>query len=110
MDNTSIVNVHSTVSSSEAYFVRNMLEDADVKAQVVDDTIDTGGARLPLCRVWVAQSDAENARQCIQAWRSEHDKRSGDVKSEMWSCPNCGEQIEDQFDVCWQCQHARNTG
>lgn len=21
----------------------------------------------------------------------------------MWACTNCGEQIEDQFDVCWNC-------
>jgi hypothetical protein len=21
----------------------------------------------------------------------------------MWTCPKCGEQIEDQFDSCWKC-------
>jgi len=21
----------------------------------------------------------------------------------MWSCPECGEKIEDQFDSCWKC-------
>ncbi len=21
----------------------------------------------------------------------------------MWSCPKCGEKIEDQFDSCWKC-------
>lgn len=21
----------------------------------------------------------------------------------MWRCPNCGESIEDSFEVCWQC-------
>ena len=21
----------------------------------------------------------------------------------MWQCPNCGESIEQQFDVCWNC-------
>ena len=21
----------------------------------------------------------------------------------MWTCPNCGERIEDQFDSCWKC-------
>jgi hypothetical protein len=21
----------------------------------------------------------------------------------MWTCPKCGEQIEDQFDSCWRC-------
>jgi hypothetical protein len=22
----------------------------------------------------------------------------------MWACPNCGEKIEDDFDICWKCQ------
>ena len=21
----------------------------------------------------------------------------------MWTCPNCSEQLEDQFDACWKC-------
>jgi len=21
----------------------------------------------------------------------------------MWKCPECGEELEDQFDECWQC-------
>src|SRR5215831_68270 len=21
----------------------------------------------------------------------------------MWTCPKCGERIEDQFDSCWRC-------
>jgi hypothetical protein len=21
----------------------------------------------------------------------------------MWTCPKCGEEIEDQFDSCWKC-------
>jgi hypothetical protein len=24
----------------------------------------------------------------------------------MWSCPKCGEKIEDQFDSCWRCAAA----
>ncbi len=25
----------------------------------------------------------------------------------MWRCPKCGEEIEDQFDACWNCLTAR---
>lgn len=24
----------------------------------------------------------------------------------MWTCPKCGEKIEDQFDTCWKCAAA----
>lgn len=26
----------------------------------------------------------------------------------MWSCPNCGEQIDDEFDHCWTCGTAHD--
>lgn len=26
----------------------------------------------------------------------------------MWKCPSCGEQVEDNLDVCWNCQVARD--
>ena len=25
----------------------------------------------------------------------------------MWTCPQCGERLEDQFDSCWKCAGAR---
>ncbi len=26
----------------------------------------------------------------------------------MWKCPACGEDVEDDFNVCWNCQRGRN--
>lgn len=26
-----------------------------------------------------------------------------------WKCPNCGEQLEDQFDSCWKCATAKGS-
>ena len=26
----------------------------------------------------------------------------------MWICKNCGEDVEDDFDVCWNCQFDKN--
>jgi uncharacterized membrane protein YvbJ len=28
----------------------------------------------------------------------------------MWTCPNCGEPIDDGFDACWKCGAARDGG
>jgi hypothetical protein len=30
-----------------------------------------------------------------------------DAKTHMWSCANCREVIEDQFDSCWRCGCSR---
>jgi predicted RNA-binding Zn-ribbon protein involved in translation (DUF1610 family) len=27
----------------------------------------------------------------------------------MWQCSNCGEQVEDNFGVCWNCQNEKGT-
>src|SRR5208283_4240817 len=27
----------------------------------------------------------------------------------MWTCPKCGEEIEDQFDSCWKCAAPAKT-
>ena len=26
----------------------------------------------------------------------------------MWKCPNCREEVEDNFDVCWNCQTGKD--
>jgi predicted nucleic-acid-binding Zn-ribbon protein len=26
----------------------------------------------------------------------------------MWRCPSCGEDVEDDFNVCWNCQRDKN--
>jgi hypothetical protein len=26
---------------------------------------------------------------------------------EIWKCPQCGESLEGQFDLCWKCGHSR---
>ncbi len=30
------------------------------------------------------------------------------TREDRWSCPNCREIIEDQFDSCWQCGCSRD--
>jgi len=26
----------------------------------------------------------------------------------MWKCPRCGEGVDDQFEVCWNCQRQKD--
>jgi predicted nucleic-acid-binding Zn-ribbon protein len=26
----------------------------------------------------------------------------------MWKCPSCGEDVEDDFNVCWNCQRGKD--
>lgn len=29
------------------------------------------------------------------------------MSKQYWTCLNCNEQVESQFEVCWNCQHDR---
>ncbi len=30
------------------------------------------------------------------------------MSKSVWNCRNCNEEIESQFEVCWNCQHDRS--
>ena len=49
-------------------------------------------------RLYVDDQDFERAQQIVQA---ELDSRPTDAPS--WTCPQCGEENEGQFVICWKC-------
>lgn len=56
--------------------------------------------------VWIANDeDSERAASVIIA-ASRPSKEAG----ELWKCSKCGERIEGQFEVCWQCGMGRSDG
>jgi uncharacterized OB-fold protein len=44
----------------------------------------------------------------ILQYQSVEEKEAMQIKSEdYWKCPKCGQTIEKQFDVCWNCQDSK---
>lgn len=69
-DGRRIVEVCSAANAMEAYALRAVLEDAEIRAEVVGDILGTAGGGLPLGeatapRIWVQAKDARRARQII---------------------------------------------
>lgn len=109
-DAEDIVEVYSAADLGEAYFLRDRLEEAGIAARVVGDTltgmIPLGEETAP--RVWVFRRDETRAREFIAEYEQGHRRpHADDQPAEMWRCPNCGEEVETDLDLCWNCQTPR---
>lgn len=97
--------VHVAESLADAAEVKEALEGAGFAALVRDGagargdgTDDTGPS------VWVPESQAARAVQLLVG------REAAPEEGEDWTCPGCGEEIEDQFTECWQCGTGRPGG
>lgn len=108
-----LVEVYSAADIAEAHFLQSMLEDAGIKARVVGDTLSglppLGEVVAP--RVWVFQSDEAVAKELLvefeRVHRRPHLDAEDDRPAETWTCPTCGEAVEADFELCWNCQTPR---
>lgn len=115
MDETDaeLVEVYSAADIAEAHFLQSMLEDAGIKARVVGDTlsgmIPPGEETAP--RVWVFQPDEAVAKELLAEYERVHRRPhpDDDVPAETWKCPTCGEAVEADFELCWNCQTPRKA-
>lgn len=113
MDETEaeLIEVYSAADIAEAHFLQSMLEDAGIKARVVGDTLSglppLGEMIAP--RVWVFQPDEACARELLAEYERVHRRPhpDDDRPAETWKCPTCGEAVEADFDLCWNCQTPR---
>ncbi|SRR5690554_4317334 len=56
-----------------------------------------GHIDLPQGSLWVNREDEERARVVLNELVHRRETR------ESWTCPNCGEVLEPQFEACWNC-------
>jgi hypothetical protein len=92
----------------EAQMVVDLLQAEGIAAMIQGEHIFAVRGALPISypTVWVLdEADYDRAR----ALALEYDRRrytegeSEAPRPEPWTCPQCGERIEGQFGLCWQC-------
>lgn len=95
-------------SSSNALVVthlRNLLESSGVASQIKNEFLYSAAGEIPPTAIWpelwVDETDFEQARVIMEEAMA--DKSS----LPSWRCEKCGEQVEGQFDICWQCGRPR---
>jgi hypothetical protein len=94
---------------TEAHLVAGLLKIHGVEAVVRGEPLFAVRGEVPvtpstLPSVWVADSLVEIAREII-------DNRANGAPpgrpAALWRCGGCGELVEPDFDVCWNCGASR---
>lgn len=78
-----IVELCSAANTLEAYHYRNLLDEADIQARVVNDFLINAAGKLPFGetispRVWIHESDAECAREFLAGRLAESETEQPD--------------------------------
>lgn len=102
--------IYSFRTGLEAHDARLFLESQGIEAKVFGDNnaLETGFSFTPASApgLFVHEGDAERAGQLLEQF---FDQPKQQPPKGMWSCPNCGESVEEQFDLCWNCETPRGS-
>jgi len=92
----------------EAQMLRDFLGDQGIETAILGDYLAGAAGELPaniFPEVWVVQErDLAAAAALLRGWRQGPPEPRDDA---TWTCANCGEVLEAQFQVCWRCATAR---
>lgn len=111
----------STDGPIEVYIARDemdagtalaMLRAEGIEGRVVGANLQTASGELgmsynALPRIWVRSDDATRARELIANHERERREASERPPAEPWRCPACSEEVQGDFDLCWNCETER---
>lgn len=94
--------VYSGANGMLAGFVQGVLEDHGIGSLVKNEYLGGGAGELPPTEcwpeVWIADdADLPRAKALIE------ELLAPSSPAPAWTCPECGERMEGQFDRCWLC-------
>jgi hypothetical protein len=109
MSEPEVVDVYVAANGPQAHFLRGLLEDAGIEAQVVGDALQAAGYNtVTLPHLWVRAEQAKAARDLLRVWEGHaNDRPSEDRPPPTWVCPTCRSEVDADFELCWQCQTPR---
>jgi hypothetical protein len=107
--------VYTGRDEMDANFVKGLLEQEGIEAVVQGQTLEATWGTLPLSAeslpsVWVTNdADEVRAAPIVERYRqvdlaNANEPRDVDRPTQpAWTCPRCGEKLEEQFVQCWKC-------
>ncbi|WP_064606335.1 putative signal transducing protein [Photobacterium sp. J15] len=99
------VKVYNAANNLEAHSLKGMLENENIAVQLSGESLGSAAGELPAdvvqVGIWVCENQVAAARVLIERYEN--------ADYPDWRCPNCGEQNEGQFEICWQCGHDKHT-
>jgi hypothetical protein len=99
----------SSNNFSEAGLLKSQLEAEGIACVIRNENLAIGSGTVPFMEcypeLWVLHDeDFASAQELLAAWQEQADQ-----PMEPWTCPECGEEIEGQFDACWQCGYEKEA-
>ena len=110
--------IYTARNEMEAHFVQGLLEQEEIKSVIEGEALEGAWANLPLSgtalpTIWVNEDDLARATPIIEEYIRREQKLVNETDAEIdapratWKCPKCGEEVEEQFDKCWNCETSR---
>ena len=104
-----LVVLASFTTPVEADVIITLLESEGIRARISDEATTgwlwhlsnaIGGAK-----VLVREEDEPRAREVLRKLEQARlaDRSRGLVPTAPWKCPKCGEELDEEFELCWKC-------
>lgn len=100
--------VYEAKSSSEAHFLRGLLEAEKIQAIVRGEAIEVADGCAPSAdarpTLWVQDQDEARAARVLEEYETAGP--AARARRGLWKC-QCGEIVGSQFTHCWYCGSER---
>jgi hypothetical protein len=101
--------VHTAESLVEVAHLQNLLQAAGIASYVRNERLAGAMGEIPFLECWPELWVVESG-QSLRARGLIDEALRPSPASDDWQCPQCGETIEGQFALCWNCGAAPVTG
>jgi ribosomal protein L37AE/L43A len=110
--------VYTARDQMDAHFLKGILEREGIVSVVQGEMLEGAWGTMPvssesLPSIWVNEADVGKAQPIIAEYQSREVRNAKGVEAPpraTWKCPKCGEEVEEQFDTCWNCGTERPEG
>ncbi len=94
--------IYSAETLVQVAHMKNVLAAHGIRAELRNARLAGAVGEIPFLetwpQLWVDELFADWARELV-----EQELREAEEPVQDWDCPACGERIEGQFAVCWNC-------
>ena len=105
--------IYTARDEMDAHFLQGLLEQEGIESVIQGEALEGAWGTLAISSkslpgVWVNEAEVARARPIVEEYQRREEANAGKepearVAGVTWKCPKCGEEVEDQFDQCWNC-------
>lgn len=94
--------IYSNPDLAIVHLARHELQKRGIDSIVRGDNLQSVGVPSEWPELWLVDAGKiEEAAEIIQNVVDSYEEE--EEESAPWTCPTCGEEVEPQFAVCWNC-------